>query len=286
MNSVRKVNEASYRVLRTLLYLFEKDLSMKELVDVMVQNVDPTFNNFVASKYINTCKSCGIDIQKVNGKYALINIPFSGKFPDIMNELLFEIKQVSETLKPEKTTQIVSNLFEKLHITYFKSEFGLKSSINKRIIKTFEKALAVDSQIDVIYENGEIVRCKPLELSTKDKKIIFKIKKENDSIDILPDDVIDIEVYDKNAKKVKLEQNVVIYELKGRLAKRYQLRENEQIIKYKANGSIVISNKYEDRTELLHRLMRYDSLCKVLKPTECAEEIKSMINASLSNYGL
>lgn len=286
MNSTRKVNEASYRVLRTLLYLFEQDLSMKELVDLMVQNVDPTFNNFVASKYINTCKSCGIDIQKVNGKYALINIPFSGKFPDEINSLLFEIKQMSETLKPEKTAQIISNLFDKLHITYFKSEFGLKSSINKRIIKTFEKALAVDSEIDVIYENGNILHCKPAELSIKDKKIIFKVKKDNENIDIFPDEVIDVEVCDKNAKKAKPEQNVIIYEFKGRLAKRYQLRENEQIIKYKSNGSIVISNKYEDKTALLHRLMRYDSLCKVLRPVECADEMKSMINASLSNYGL
>ena len=286
MNSVRKINEAAYRVLRTLLYLFERDLTMNEIIELMSENVDPSFNNFVASKYINTCKGCGVDIQKVNGKYALINIPFSKKFTDMETELLYEIKQVSESFKSEKVSQIISNLFNKLHITYFKSEYGLKSSINRRIIKTFEKALAVNSEIDVIFENGDVLKCSPSELITHGGKVLFKVKSNNELKEISPDEVIDIEVYDKNAKKAKLEQNVVIYELKGRLAKRYQLRENEQIIKYKSNGSIVISNKYEDRTELLRRLMRYDSLCKVLKPTECVDEIKGMIKSSLSNYGL
>ena len=286
MNKIAKINEASYRVLKTLQYLFESDLSMNELIDVMQKNVDPKFNNFVASKYINTCKCCGVDIQKVNGKYALINIPFSNKFSDDETELLYEIKQVGESLKTEKISQIISSLFNKLHITYFKSEYGLKSSINRRIIKTFEKALAVNSEIDIVYEKGNVIHCQPVAINTKDKKVMFKVKHNDKLIYVFPDEVIDIEVTDANAKKAKFAANEVIFELKGKLAKRYQLRENEQIIKYKANGSIVISNKYEDKKELLHRLMRYDSLCKVLKPTECVDEIKGMIRDALKNYEL
>ena len=286
MNNVSKVNKASYRVLKTLLCLFENDLTMNELIDTMRKNVDPKFNNFVASKYINTCKCCGVDIQKVNGKYALVNIPFNNKFSDDETKLLYEIKQVSEGLRTEKISQIISSLFNKLHITYFKSEYGLKSSINQRIIRTFEKALAVNSEIDIIYEKGNTLHCKPIRINTKDKKIIFKVKHENEFIDVLPDEVIDIEVIDANAKKAKFESNEVIYELKGKLAKRYQLRENEQIIQYKSNGTIVISNKYENRKELLHRLMRYDSLCKILKPRDYVKEFKGMIKDALKNYQL
>ena len=112
------------------------------------------------------------------------------------------------------------------------------------------------------------------------------MKHENEFIDVLPDEVIDIEVIDANAKKAKFESNEVIYELKGKLAKRYQLRENEQIIQYKSNGTIVISNKYENRKELLHRLMRYDSLCKILKPRDYVKEFKGMIKDALKNYQL
>ena len=284
MSSVRKINEASYRVLKTLLCLFEHDLSMKELVDIMSRAIGKDFTNFVASKYINTCRCCGVDIQKINGKYALVNIPFSRKFTDDETELLYEIKQVSETFKSEKVSQILSSLFEKLHVTYFKSEYGLKSSINKRIIKTFEKALSANSEINVIYENGDVFACIPESISTRDKKIVFNVKSENQVKEILPDEVIDIEVNDLDTKKAMLENKEVIYELKGKLAKRYQLREIEQIIKYKLNGSIVISNKYEDRQELLQRLMRYDSLCKVLRPLDCVEEMKAMIIEALSNY--
>ena len=76
----------------------------------------------------------------------------------------------------------------------------------------------------------------------------------------------------------------VIFEIKGSLAKRYQPRENEQITHFKNNGSIIITNRYEDKKQLLHRLMRYDSSCKVLKPKAYVAEMQEMIANTLKNY--
>ena len=66
--TIGKINQASLKVLKILSLLFKKNMTMNELVDAMNDNGLGPCNNFVVSKYINTCKSCGIDIQKINNK--------------------------------------------------------------------------------------------------------------------------------------------------------------------------------------------------------------------------
>lgn len=282
--SESKVNFASLRCLQTLLYLFEKDMSMKELINTLDQESRGEFNNFIASKYINTCKSCGMDIQKIDGKYTLLNFPFGPKISQEDAELVFEIKQNSEIVKSEKTEKCIKSLVDKLHLTYYKSANGLKSSKNYKIIKLFEKALYANSEIELIYHSGETKRCIPADIYAKDGKIYFKTKYGCETADVDPDEILNITLTDKSVRKTKIEDNGIVFELTGKLAKRYQPRENEQIIKFKKNGNIVVLNRYEEPDILLHRLMRYDSLCKVLKPDIYAEEMKNMIERTLGNY--
>lgn len=279
-----KINIASYRCLQTLLYLFEQNMSMKELVNILDQDGYGEFNNFIASKYINTCKSCGMDIQKIDGKYTLLNFPFGAKISQDDAELIFEIKQNSELVKSDKTEKCIKSLVDKLHLTYYKSANGLKSSKNYKIIKLFEKSLCAKSEIELLYYSGETKRGLPVDIYTKDGKIFFKVKFDCETSEIDPDEILNITLTNKSVRKTKVEQSGIVFELTGKLAKRYQPRENEQIIKFKKNGNIVVLNKYEEPNILLHRLMRYDSLCKVLKPDVYAEEMKNMIERTLNNY--
>ena len=55
--TIGKINQASLKVLKILSLLFEKNMTMNELVDAMNDNGLGPCNNFVVSKYINTCKS-------------------------------------------------------------------------------------------------------------------------------------------------------------------------------------------------------------------------------------
>ena len=48
---------------------------------------------------------------------------------------------------------------------------------------------------------------------------------------------------------------------------------------------ITISNVGEDKDKLLSRLLRYDKYCEILKPIEYREEMKTIINDMLANYG-
>ena len=281
-----KINNAAFRVLKTFKFLFEEDLTMNELIDKLNNSLDEQdkseYNNFVVSKYINTCKCCGIDIQKIDGKYAIVNSPFGEKFTEGEAQLVYELINNKENKKLKKLSD---DLLTKLHLPAYKSSNGLKSSESCRIIKLFEKALTGSSQTELILRNGEVIKCLPKEIKAQKGKIILHVETDGGIKEVCADDLADINLSDKSVRKLKNEPKDVIFELRGKLAKRYQLRENEQIIRFKNNGSIVVSNKYEDKEELLRRLMRYDYLCKIVRPASYVEEIKKMINNTLSNYG-
>ena len=59
-----KRNISSMQVLKTLQKLLEGDYTMSELIEILNENEpDVVFNNSVVSKYINTCRYCGIEIK-------------------------------------------------------------------------------------------------------------------------------------------------------------------------------------------------------------------------------
>jgi len=283
-NNTSKINNASYSVLCTMLSLFEKNLSMNELVEELNKRFPRAkFNNFVASKYINTCRSCGIDIYKIDGKYALINFPVGEKFTETEAKLLYGIQEYSEDLKVSKIANNVQSFIDKLHLTYYKSGIGIKTSKNSKIIRLFEKARNAKCNIRIFYQNGDEVDCSPREIYTSDGKIFFKTSNKKGIQEINPDDIQNIKITEENDLDV-IKYDEVIFELRGKLAKRYQPRENEEVIRYKKNGSIVILNKYENKTDLLRRLMRYDSSCKLLKPESYVNDFKAMICGAIDNY--
>ena len=64
-----KKNLSSMQVLKTLQVLLEGNFTMQELIKKLNQKEEtPVFNNSVISKYINTCRFCGIDIPKIHNK--------------------------------------------------------------------------------------------------------------------------------------------------------------------------------------------------------------------------
>lgn len=281
MNKSPKVNLASYRVFRTLQCLFEEDLTMNELIEKLNSDNQGDYNNFVVSKYLNTCKCCGLDIQKVDGKYALSGFPYKEKYSDSEMALINELVNTTDTLKSKK---MMDKILTKFHMPLCKSGNGLKSSENYRLIKLFEKASISNADIELIYRNGKTIVCSPKDIKVDDGKLVLNIIGDEGPKDVCPDELADVKLLDSKIRKVKVHSGEVIFELRGKLAKRYQLRENEQLIKVKKNGAIVVSNKYEDKTKLLRRLMRYDFSCKLLKPVSYVDDMRNLINDTLKNY--
>ena len=57
----QKKNLSSMQVIKTLQTLLQGNFTMNELIEKLNANEsEPIFNNSVVSKYINTCRYCGI----------------------------------------------------------------------------------------------------------------------------------------------------------------------------------------------------------------------------------
>ena len=76
----------------------------------------------------------------------------------------------------------------------------------------------------------------------------------------------------------------IIYKIQGRLAKSYNLKENERLIEVKEDGSLIIANNNEPYDKLLKRLIRYDYCCVIERPKFIKERMMEMINDTLKNY--
>ena len=58
-----KINMSGLQVMKTLLVLLNDNYSMEEIVGHLNEREKtPIFNSNVVSKYINTCRFCGIEI--------------------------------------------------------------------------------------------------------------------------------------------------------------------------------------------------------------------------------
>lgn len=78
--------------------------------------------------------------------------------------------------------------------------------------------------------------------------------------------------------------NEVIYELYGKLSTSYLLKADERVVD-STKTSLVIASGCEDWDVLFKRLLRYDTLCKVLQPKRAVKAFYGMIEQSLSNIG-
>jgi len=61
------------------------------------------------------------------------------------------------------------------------------------------------------------------------------------------------------------------------------LRENEKIIE-QGKDYLVILNKFEDTTQFLRRIMKYQDNCEILYPIEIRNEFINLIDETLKIY--
>ena len=75
----------------------------------------------------------------------------------------------------------------------------------------------------------------------------------------------------------------ITYEISGRLAKTYRLKDNESVLE-NSDGKLIITNKDEPIDKLFKRLMRYSDCCRVISPKSIKERMKNLINETLLQY--
>ena len=281
----KKMNIASLQVMKTLLALLENNFSMQELIVYLnKKEKEAVFNNNVLSKYINTCRACGVEIPKIQNKYIIAKMPFGLNLSVDDVDLLIQMQKICR----ESFSRKINNGFNAFikNINKYSNKTILK--VQKETInisyEAFEKAIIEERKIRLTFKNKSSIDCIPLSITTHQKRTYFRIKENNIEKSIAVDKIIGIEILNEMFKTPDYEHNQAIFEVRGALAHRYNLRENEVLLR-QDNNAITIENTGEDMNLLLSRLLRYDSLCEVKAPATYRTEIIKIINDTLANYG-
>ena len=119
MNDLRKVN-TSYRIMKILKLLHQKPRSINEICfELDVDNIG--VKKETITKYFSTLRSCGCIVEKREGKFYLLNMPFFinlnkeelktlayfQKFSQKFNSKLFEEKIQSALSKLLKLSNLI-----------------------------------------------------------------------------------------------------------------------------------------------------------------------------------
>ena len=281
-----KKNLSSIQVLKTFMVLLEGDYTMAELVEKLnAKENKPVFNNSVVSKYINTCRYLGIEVPKINNRYFLSKLPFGLKFSDRELDLICNMQKIAEESLSVLSKKRLFSFTDKLSRYSSKNIIRVGADVENEVRKNFELAIRGKRQIRLMYRTKEILDCIPVDIINCKGKFYFVVKTSKEQKQIALDRITGLEILDKKFSDNNDEESIVIFRLKGGLAKRYTKRDNEEILE-KTEDCIVVSNRGEERKELYSRLLRYDSLCEILQPVVCREEMKKLIAEMLSKYGV
>ena len=133
--------------------------------------------------------------------------------------------------------------------------------------------------------NGTEQICTPIKAIENGDQLFFSVLYKNKEKVLKSSRISGIEVLSDKYVPRKNSDITVTYKMKAQLAKRYSLRENENILQTFDNGDITVSNYGEVKEILFSRLLRYADLCEILTPKIYREEIKLLLDNTLSNYG-
>lgn len=280
-----KKNISSMQVLKTLQVLLQGNYTMQELVSILNENEnEPLFNNSVISKYINTCRYCGIDIPKIHNKYFVASMPFGLELDVKDTDLLERLQNIIRQEMSKKNNKIFDGFIEKINRFSNKKISRVEKATYQISVEMFERAIKEKRKIRLMFKNKAIWDCIPLNIAENKGKNFFHVLANGHEKMVDTERVSGIEVLSDKFVKNYSEQ-VVVFELKTPLAQRYSLRENERLIKPFDGQSITVSNHGEGKEILLSRLLRYDDKCEIINPKAYREEMKEIIDSALRNYG-
>lgn len=279
-----KRNISSMQVLKTLQKLFEGDYTMSELIELLNENEPkPVFNNSVVSKYINTCRYCGIEIPKIHNKYYVSKVPFGINFSAKELELLQELQDSANDILSKKLNKVFMNFMTILSKFSNREVVRVETETEDITREVFEKAVHDEYKVRLMFKARNIMDCVPISITEHQGRAYFNVYHNGKEKLVAIDRITGLYVLREKFLPVKKDKTV-IYTLKGGLAVRYQLRSYEEIIESNLPHSITIKNKNENREVLLSRLARYGELCEIKTP-EVRQEMCQMIKDALANYG-
>ncbi len=280
-----KRNLSSTQVLKTLQVLMEDDYTMSELIERLNEKEpESIFNHGVISKYINTCRYCGINIPKINNKYFVSSIPFGMDISEQEYELISYLQNRAKSALSENANNKITKFFTKVSKYSNREMERVYEENSDKICSIFEKAVRDETKLLFMLKNKTSLKCIPINILEDNGKRYFHVYAEDKERNILIERVSGIEILKERFHASKAD-GTVVYKLTGALAKNYNIRENEKIITDNLPESITIVNYNENSLVLLSRLLRYGNLCEIKTPSTMRLRMKNIIDETLANYG-
>ena len=284
-NIAIKRNLSSMQVLKTLLALIEDNYTMSELIKVLNANEDDdVFNNSIISKYINTCRYCGINIPKIHNKYFVASMPFGLNITQKELNLIEFLENTAREKFSKKNYNLLQYVLQKISRFSNKQIFRVEDANFEFISEIFKEAIKDSKKVRLLYKVRKTIEGTPVSIIENNNRFFFCIKIDSKEKKIPVERIAGIEILSQKSFDPFSEQSV-IYKLKGDLAKRYIVKDDEQLFDAKEDGEITIVNKSQDKGALISRLLRYDSCCEIVHPKNFREDFINIIKATLENYG-
>jgi len=302
-----KYNDSGLRMFKLLTLLFQGEASFKDVIKIFVdcEKSNSCNANVILCKYLNSLKVFGIRVEKIKHKYHAYNLPYAYNFTREELEAIQKIKNCSELVLNENVKKQFDKFMSALEIRFddetqqiateidsedeFDFSFFFKDMKDK--IEECEKYIEDNQILDVVYidKTTEEKRIfgKPLELNYDKRNASLRIYNSKDSAiyDISINSIRSITQTPQKSGMPVAPAAPVVFKLSGRLAQNYKLRPNEYSKGIDAfDGRLVVVNRNEDISELLHRLMRYGTNCEVTNPKNIRNQMEELLDKTLANY--
>lgn len=289
---------SGYRILYVLFLLINNGLSQKEINEKLSQNpdIEQSFTKETLLKIINTLKVSDIEIIKKKNKYHVSKLPWQFDLDETHFKTLFSLIYYVGALEQKELSKDYNSFLENLFrfvpekkLLQFDKEISNYKSLNKYSkyalrIRKIEQFRQSDSRIKIILNEGHEYYFDTYHLEYTSQKVFltgYSLKHhENKTIDL--DAVKSVKQLPQKSSGVFFPSSVT-FKIKGRLAKSYNLRENEKLLNFE-NDELIVSNKGEDRQKLFRRLLKYKDLCKIVATDSVRNDFKQMLERILQNY--
>ena len=301
MKKSEKNLNTGLRILEILKILLEQDLSKGELIKKLKDNYNVgnvyTYEAFI--KYFNTLEKSGLKLSKSKKIYklsnALLRIDLSKKEKDALFELLKNFKKLNNKKAEDTFENIVHKISKYVDEDInckFEEVIKLGEEINTANIKnnlvSILKTLLADNQlITVTYKKSTgmqetiVAELKEIIQNGSNYFAVFYNREMGRNRKINIDSIISMKQSPRKVSGIT-GSNSVVFELYGRLAASYKLKQYEKMLNFSANCR-TISNFEKDRDSLLLRLLKYGENCRIISPKSFRDEFISLTEQMIKN---
>ncbi len=243
-------------------------------------------------KHITNLRKAGFKIIKKNNTYFYDKFFNSLSLNDLEKSLLAHILTLSDTYLNKKKHENIEKLIEKIaHLSSSKDyEEILEKFLNyKKIefcnvynerIKLLNEYIEKKEKIIVTLRSKKEYEFVAQDLVWKNNRIYVKYQEDDKTKSLAIEKIV--KIISKNEPKEDLRSQEVFFELYGHLAKSYLLKAQERVVDVFPDR-IVIANSQKDKNLLFRRLLRYDTLCKVILGKADVEHFKKLITSAINN---